>query len=116
MARDVRTNAREYNDRNKYYKRIKGTQDIEPKEAGVFYSKDVVPLKAVPIIINGKAKGRQFTVTIVTQDIIKDLETDDVVEYGGDRYRIASIVANDTNENKQFSKRPRFETTIELVR
>ena len=116
MARDVRTNAREYHDRNKYYKRIEGTQDFEEKPRGVFYSQDVNPLTITPQIINGKAKGTRYEVTIKTLDTITDLTVDDLVEYGGERYRVNSIVANDTNENKQFSKRPKFETTIVLVR
>lgn len=116
MARDTRTNAKECHDRNKYYKRFEGTQEYNVKPSGVFYSMDRVPLAITPVIINGKVKGSRREVTIVTYDTVSDLTVDDIVEYGGERFRVDKIVPNDVNDNKQFSRRPRFETEITLVK
>ncbi len=116
MARDTRTNAKECHDRNKYYKRIEGTQEFETKPRGIFYSTDEIPLTIAPIVVNGKAKGKKYEVTIKTYDTVTDLEVDDIVEYSGERWRVNQVTPNDVNDNKQFSNRPRFETTIVLVR
>lgn len=116
MARDVRTNQKDYFDRNKYYKRIKETNTYEKEPSGIFYSKDLVAMTSTPVIFNGKVKDLRYEVTIVTQDIVSDLEVDDIVEYGGERFRVEKIIADDLNENKKFSNRPRFETQITLVK
>lgn len=116
MARDTRTNAKECHDRNKYYKRIKGTQEYDVKPSGVFYSMDKIPLTIVPVVINGKVKGYRKEVTIVTYDTITDLTVDDMVEYSGERWRVNQITPNDNNDNKEFSRRPRLETEIVLVK
>lgn len=116
MARDVRTNQKDFFDRNKYYKRIEGTQKFEEIPRGIFYSKDVVAMTTTPVIVNGKVKDKRYEVVIVTQDIVSDLEVDDMVEYGGEMFRVEKIIADDLNENKKFSTRPRFETQITLVK
>jgi hypothetical protein len=116
MARDVRTNQADYNDRNKYYKRIEGTNEFEEKPRGVFWSKDLVAMTTTPIIINGKIKNVRYEVTIVTLDYIVDLQVDDEVEYGGERFRVEKIIADDLNKNKKFMTRPTFETQITLVK
>ena len=116
MARDIRNNANGYNDRCNYYKRIKGTQEHEEAPAGRFRSMVVTPLAKAPTIINGKAKGEHIEVTIKTVDYIKDLTADDLVEYLGIKYRVDNIIVNPIPSSNKFSKKPKTETTIILVR
>ena len=87
MARDVRTPQGDFYDRNKYYKRIKGTQEKEEIPSGIFYSKDKQAMTFTPVIVNGKLKHVKAEVTIITKDIVSDLEVDDFVEYGGELFR-----------------------------
>lgn len=116
MARDIRTRQGDYYDRNKYYKRIKGTQEMEKIASGIFYSKDKLAMTFTPTYVNGKLKHVRAEVVITTKDIVSDLEVDDYVEYGGEIFRVEKIIADDLNENKKFSNRPRFETEITLVK
>ena len=116
MARDTRCKQNDFYDRNKYYKRIKGTQEKEEIPSGIFYSKDKQAMTFTPVIVNGKLKHVRAEVTIITKDIVSDLEVDDFVEYGGELFRVEKIIADDLNENKKFSNRPRFDTEITLVK
>lgn len=119
MGVDVRESRLEMNDRNKYYKanyvnNMKLTKDAVAQ--GVFYSTDLIPLE-IQSINNGNVMSKQYIITIVTRDIISDLEVNDYVLYSGSElYRVDNIIANDANDQKRFSARPSFETTIRLVR
>lgn len=119
MGVDIRESRSEMNDRNKYYKadyvnNMKLTKDAVAQ--GVFYSTDLVPLE-ITSVNSGNIMHKQYIITIVTRDVISDLEVNDYVLYSGSElYRVDNIIAKDVNDQKRFSARPSFETTIRLVR
>lgn len=108
-----------YNDRCKWYKKTDVSRTKLSADAvaqSVFYSTDTVPLTETDIA-EGNIKRKQFTITIQTPDYIGDMEADDFVLYSDDElWRVKSIVRDDKNESKQFSKRPSVLTTLELIR
>jgi hypothetical protein len=119
MGIDIRTGRSQMYDRNKYYKadyvdNMKLSQNAVA--LGVFYSTDLIPLE-VQKVVNGNVMSKQYVITIVTHDIVSDLEINDYVLYAGsDLYRVDSIISEDVNDQKRFSARPSFKTTIRLVR
>lgn len=116
MARDIRVNSSDCFDRNKYFKKIKGEiNKFEDICSGVFYSKDLVALTQTKNIVNGRVASITQRVRILTHDVISDLEVGDRVLYGGDFFKVEAITPDDVNENKQFSKRPRYDTIIDLI-
>lgn len=108
-----------YNDRCKWYKKTDVSRmnlSVDAIAQGVFYSTDTVALTETDIA-EGNIKRKQYTITIQTPDYIGDMESDDFVLYSDDEiYRVRSIVRDDKNESKQFSKRPSVLTTLELIR
>lgn len=116
MARDIRLNDASYVDRNKIWKRIKGTNRREETSCGVFYSKDIIPLTLVTQRVGNKVMDQHWEITIETRDYLQGLEVDDWVEYGGEMYRVDKIIANDDAINKQKSKRPMTVSTITLIK
>ncbi len=121
MARDTRSTRNGYYDRNKWYKRIKDSDQRDPNPIGIFYSTDVQVLSNTPYYIQGIFKGRRTGVIIKTEDWLcfgteNELKPDDWVEYGGELYRVDEVRPDDLNKNKQFSTRTRYTTTITLVR
>ena len=108
-----------YNDRNQYYKRsYVDNMKLNPGAVseGVFYSTDTIPLERQTIIM-GSVKKTALTITIETLDSVENMDVDDYVLYSdGNLYIVENIVAEDVNENKEFSKRPSFKTTIRLRR
>jgi len=117
MGIDVFQSRNKYNDRNQYYKRsYVDNMKLNPGAVseGVFYSTDVIPLEKQTIVM-GSVKKTAFTITVETLDSVENLDVDDYVLYSdGNLYIVDNIVAEDTNENKEFSKRPSFKTTIRL--
>lgn len=116
---DISQNRHLYHDRNKWYKktdveRMKLTMNVVAQ--GVFYSLDIVPM-AEEEIVEGNTKHKQYTVTVVTPDIVSELVTDDFVLYAdGELYRVRKITREDKSEAKEYSKRPPVLTTLELIR
>lgn len=116
MARDLRAQKSGYCDRNKFYKRIEGTNEFEKEPFGVFYSKDEVAMSTNVQRIGAKIKDKRSEVVIRTNDCVAGLEVDDRVLYGGEFFRVERIVADDDAVNKEKSNRPKFETLITLVK
>lgn len=107
-------------DRNIYYKReyvdnMKLTKNAIAQ--GVFYTTDKIAYSEQTMAV-GNMKKTMKLITLETTDSINDLEVDDFVLYGGDGelYIVDSIVAEDYNPSKEFSKRPSFRKEIKLRR
>lgn len=119
MGIDVSRSRNEYFDRNQYFKRnyVDNMKLLSGAVSeGVFYSKDVVPLEKQTIVM-GSVKKTAYVITIETNDSVDNLDVDDFVLYSdGNLYLVDNIVAEDINDNKEFSKRPSFKTTIRLRR
>lgn len=102
--------------RNKWYRReyvenMKLQQDTIAQ--GVFYSTDKIPLQK-QTLATGNIKKTIYTITIETNDVVKELQVDDYVLYDGELWLVDNIVASDYNTAKEFSKRPSFTTEIRL--
>lgn len=116
---DISQSRNLYHDRNKWYskndvERMKLTMNAVAQ--GVFYSHDTVPLVEEEVV-EGNTKRKQYTVTVVTPDIISELKTDDFVLYAdGEIYRVRKITRDDKSEAKEYSRRPPVLTTLELIR
>lgn len=117
MSFDARTSRKEYNDRQKWYKKKYVSNNQLTQDAvveGVFYSKDTIPLKCGMVQV-GDIMVNQCSITIETKDYV-DIEQDDFVLYGNYLYRVNSITKDDANESKLYSNRPSIKSTIELIR
>lgn len=120
MGIDIRTSRIGYNDRCKFYK---GTYVDHMKlipdavAQGVFYSTDAEPM-TVEILTTGNIRKKQYRLTIITEDIVSDLEPDYYVLYGGDDelWLVEHITPDDENNSKEFSKRPSNITKIRMRR
>jgi len=118
LAIDLRRSRTGKYSRNKYYKGeyvdkmklIKGA-----KAQGVFYSSDLEPMTITTIAV-GMVKKKQYLIRLLTHDYIPDLTADDFVLYEGTLWLVDSVVFDDLNDNKEFSTRPSYETTIQLRR
>ena len=118
MALDTRRSRAGKFSRNKYYKGEYVEKMQLVKDAisqGVFYSSDKEAF-TVSTIVSGAMKKQMITGVIVTNDYIPDLEPDDFVEYEGILHLVEKVVFDDLNDNKEFSTRPSYETTITLRR
>lgn len=107
-------------DRNKYYKReyVDNMKLVVGAVAqGVFYTTDKVAYNEQTMAV-GNMKKTMKVITVETTDSVANLEVDDFVLYGGDGelYIVDSIVAEDYNQSKEFSKRPSFRKEIRLRR
>lgn len=117
MSLDTRTSRKDYNDRQKWYKKKYVNNNQLKQDAvveGVFYSMDKIPLKCGMVQV-GDIMVNQCTITIETQDY-NDIEQDDFVLYGDTLYRVNAITKDDLNESKLYSNRPSIKTTLELIR
>ena len=82
--------------------------------AGIFYAKDKDSF-ITQTIINGKYKKNPNNVgSIITEDVVSNLEVDDFVNYSGSMYIVDNIIIADSNKNKEFSSRPTQITEIRL--
>ena len=118
MGIDQRASRRNKYDRCIYYKakyvnNMKLIQDAVVQ--GVFYAEGVQD-DIESVFQNGNAQSRQVTSSMVTYDIVDDLEVNDYVYAGGDLNRVTSITRKGMGRSEQFNKRPIFETTLELIR
>ena len=118
MAIDTRTTRADKGNRSKYYKKeyvenMKLIQDA--KVQGVFYCKDVGPFSSIPVA-SGNIMRRQYTGTIMTEDIVDDLEVNDFVLYDDNLYIVTGIDAEDNDSQKFFSSKPSKITNIRLRR
>ena len=118
MGIDIRANRRGKFDRCIYYKakyvnNMKLTQDAVAQ--GVFYAEGVQD-DVESVIQVGNAQARQTISSMITYDVVDDLEVNDYVYAGGDLNRVTSITRKGMGASEQFNKRPIFETTIQLSR
>jgi hypothetical protein len=118
MAIDTRTSRSGKSNRNKYYKKefvenMKLVQDA--KAQGVFYSNDEAPFSSTAIS-SGNIMKKQTTGTLVTEDIVDDLEVNDFVMNDGNLYLVVSIDREDNDDQKWFSNFPSKITKIRLRR
>lgn len=120
MGIDITATRDGYNDRCKWYKKADVNRNItlsgDAVAQGVFYSTDVIPLKEVDMA-EGNIKRKMLMITIETYDGIGDLEANDFVLYtDGYLWRVNSVIKDDKNESKEFSRRPTIKSTLELIR
>lgn len=116
MAIDFNQSRKKNFDRNKWYSRqYVNNMKLEQNATsnGVFYSTDKVAQQSQTIAV-GNIKKTVFTLTIETTDTIDGMKVDDYVLYNGDLWLVESIVADDYNSAKEFSKRAGFITEIRL--
>lgn len=118
MGIDVNQDRSVTYDRNKYYKgayvdKMKLVQGAEAE--GIFYSTDKIPFET-QVSISGNVKKKQIIGTIETFDRVGDLTVDDYVLYRDELYIVDNVIADDKNENKEFSSRPSLRTEIRLRR
>ena len=118
MGIDTRANRRGKYDRCFYYKakyinNMKLTQDAVIQ--GVFYAEGVQD-DSEAMIQTGNAQSRQTISSMITYDIVDDLEVNDYVYAGDTLNRVTSIVRKGIGASEQFNRRPIIETTIGLVR
>lgn len=97
----------------KYVNNMKLTQDAVV--SGIFYAEGVVD-DTSSAIQNGNTQSKQIISSMITYDVVDDLEVNDYVYAGGDLNRVTSIVRKGVGKSEQFNRRPVIETTIELVR
>ena len=118
MAIDIRTSRSGKSNRNKYYKKefVENMKLVKDAKAqGVFYSNDEAPFNSVAIS-SGNIMRRQTTGTLVTEDIVDDLEVNDYVFYDGNLYLVVGIDVEDNDNQKWFSNFPSKITKIKLRR
>lgn len=118
MAIDTRTSRSEKSNRNKYYKKqyVENMKLVKDAKAqGVFYSNDEQPFTSTAVS-SGNIMRKQTTGTLVTEDIVDDLEVNDYVLESGNLYLVIGIEREDNDNQKWFSNFPSKITKIRLRR
>lgn len=115
MARDIREPVKGL-DRCKYYKgeytdnnKLSRAEECE----GVFYSTDYEPIKINNYVNNG-VKHKDYTVKLITNDYIPDIEIDDYVLYNEEYWLVTDIQVSDIKDNAKPFLRHSNETIIGL--
>jgi len=118
MGIDTRATRRNKYDRCLYYKAkyVNNMKLIKDAVAsGVFYAEGVQDDTSTAVQ-NGNAQSKQIISSMITYDVVDDLEVNDYVYAGGDLNRVTSIVRKGMGKSEQFNRRPIIETTLELIR
>ena len=117
---DIFTSHRtKFNDCN-YYKKINNGMDnnyIEYEDApsGNFYAEESRAYQENTQIVNG-VMLRSYTVGIKTEDDIKDLEVNDLVEWDDEKWRVTDIQKAKIVKENQFMKEVHYEYYVSLKR
>lgn len=119
MAIDIRGTRNGYNTRCKWYKGeyVKNKKLIQNAVSeGVFYVKDFEPFREIEVQLDANILEKRFVGKIETWDSVGNLRKSDYVEYMGDLYLVDEHLADDANENTQYSSRPLTHHIITLRR
>lgn len=118
MGIDIYTNRKDYPSRCKWYKgdsAALNVLEIDKRLKGVFYAKDLEAVKSEKILV-GSSMVTQYSAAIETPDVVRGIEPNDYVKYDGEMWRVESVIYEDSNEQKAYSKRPSILSTIRMVR
>lgn len=110
MGVDIRRGIKNYPDRCKVYKGIYENRNkvtIDVNLHCVFYSRDKINYKQNNSKIDENSFSKKQTLTIETQDVLKDVSVGDYVLYTDNKYwKIENIEIQDYDMQKKYSKRP----------
>lgn len=108
MAYDKNQSHATYNEKARWWHRNE-TDEVLPDEiimqrvcSGFFWAKEVAPLRTENIQVGGVFYFEKDTITLKSPDNLDGLESEDLVEFRGEKWRVKSVQRSKAKNQQTF--------------